>query len=373
MVLALDTAVSDEPEPRHAHDDDVVHLIHSGGFYGAERMLLDHCRYAPGRHRVIFLDTPDSLPQRFRAAGVACTGARGLSGVFAALAAAARQSPALVMNAHNFRAQIFAWCCASRLQLPLALTQHGFTPRSAKQRLYTRIALRLGRSRRVRRIACVAQSIVELHRQAGVPPEKLDFIPNGLPPKPVLPRQADRPLIGFVGRLSAEKGPDLFLDAVIPLCARHPEWQAVLLGDGQEAARLQARINAAGMGERIRLHGYQQDMDAWFARLSLLALTSRTEGTPMVLLEAMRAGTPIVAFAVGGVPDMLAVPVSGLLAPPGDVSALAAQIERLLADDGLAESLGAAARARQQRDYDLTRQSERWRQFYAATKKVAPC
>ena len=196
-----------------AWNDEIAHIIHSGGFYGAERMLLDHCRHVPGRHRVIFLDTPDALLQRFLAAGVACVNLRGLRALMAEL-----QGYPGIINAHNFRAQMFAWICARRLCLPLALTQHGFTPRSAKQRLYAWLALRLGRSRRVRRIACVSQRIAGLHARVGVPPGKLDVIPNGLPRYAPLPRQTGAPLIGFVGRLSAEKGPDRFLDAVLPLC-----------------------------------------------------------------------------------------------------------------------------------------------------------
>ncbi|MDR1349433.1 MAG: glycosyltransferase family 4 protein [Zoogloeaceae bacterium] len=348
--------------------DEIVHLIHSGGFYGAERMLLDHCQYVPGRHRVIFLDAPDVLLRRFLAAGVECFNVRGLKDLLLEL----RRRPALI-NAHNFRGQVFAWVCAGLLQLPLTLTQHGFTPRSRKQRLYTRIALRMGRSRRVRRIACVAQSIAVLCMRAGTSPAKLDVIPNGLPPYAVPPRQVTVPLIGFVGRLSAEKGPDLFLDAVLPLCRQHPELQAVMLGDGAETATLQARIDAAGLNRRIRLVGYQDDMASWFARLSVLVLSSRTEGTPMVLLEAMRADVPIVAFAVGGVPDMIEDGINGLLASSGDTTTLSAQIDRLLIDSQFAEQLATAGRLRQNHDYDLAKLAERWRCFYALAQEGAPC
>ncbi|MDR2365583.1 MAG: glycosyltransferase family 4 protein [Zoogloeaceae bacterium] len=351
--------------------DGVVHLVHSGGFYGAERMLLDHCLHVPGRHKVIFLDTSDdALPQRFLAAGVTCASLCGLKALMAEL----QGCPGLI-NAHNFRAQVFGWICARRLRLPLALTQHGFTPRSAKQRLYAWIGLRLGMSRRVRRIACVSQGIARLHARVGVSTDKLEVIPNGLPQcrGAPPPRQAAAPLVGFVGRLSAEKGPDLFLDALIPLCAKYPDLQAVMLGDGPLAASLQTRVAAAGLGGRIRLPGYQRDMEAWFARLSVLALSSRTEGTPMVLLEAMRGGVPIAACAVGGVPDMIEDGANGLLAPPGDAVLLSRQIERLLIDADFAGRLAAAGRLRQERDYDLAKLAARWQRFYALVREGAPC
>ena len=115
-------------------------------------------------------------------------------------------------------------------------------------------------------------------------------------------------------------------------------------------------------------------MASWFARLSVLALSSRTEGTPMVLLEAMRASVPIVACAVGGVPDMIEDGVNGLLAPPGDADMLAKQIERLLADADFAGRLAAAGHLRQARDYDLAKLAARWQRFYAlAQEEGAPC
>jgi glycosyltransferase involved in cell wall biosynthesis len=147
----------------------------------------------------------------------------------------------------------------------------------------------------------------------------------------------------------------------------------VLLGGGPEAAALQARIDAVGLNGRVCLAGYQDDMASWFARLSVLALSSRSEGTPMALLEAMRAGVPIVACAVGGVPDMIEDGVNGLLAPPGDAAMLSRQIERLLADAGFAERLAAAGRLRQERDYDLAKLAARWQRFYALAREGAPC
>lgn len=348
--------------------NDIVHLIHSGGFYGAERMLLDHCRVTPGRHRVVFLDAPAELLARFRAAGVDCRSCAGLGELLDDL----RSRPGL-LNAHNFRAQVFAWLCASRLDLPLVLTQHGFTPRSLKQRIYTRVSLLLCRSPRVRRVVCVAQSIARLHESAGVRARKLLVIPNGLPDEPALPAgSVSEPLLGFVGRLSAEKGPDLFLDAVIPLCHARPQLHAVLLGDGPERDALAARIAAAGLQERIHLAGYQQDMPTWLARLSVLVLSSRTEGTPMILLEAMRAGVPVAAFGVGGVPDMLEDERSALLARPGDVAALGALVARLLDDRHLALRLTAEARRRQLDQYHLPTLAQRWDQLYLAAAGGQP-
>ncbi len=347
----------------------VVHLIHSGGFYGAERMLLDHCLHVPGRHEVVFFQAPADLLARFRAAGIRCTDCPGLIALLRLL-----RGRAVVLNAHNFKAQVFAWLAARHLGLPLLLTQHGFTPRSRKQRLYTRVALAIAGSRTVTRVVCVSRALARLHEAKGIAVERLRVIPNGLPPLrdplcPCPPEAKSAPRIGFIGRLSSEKGPDLFLDAVIPLCQAHPTLQAVMLGDGPEAPRLRERLAAAGLGERVNLPGYQTDSQAWLHQLSVLVLSSRTEGTPLILLEAMRAGVPIVAFAVGGVPDMLEHERSALLVPPGNTSQLAAGISRLLETPALAQSLAREARQRQAQDFHLPLLVAAWLQVYTQASR----
>jgi glycosyltransferase involved in cell wall biosynthesis len=341
----------------------VVHVIHSGGFYGAERMLLDHCLVVPGDHRVLFIDAPQALLERFREAGVVCQSCSGLKALLSQL-----RGQRVLLNAHNFKAQIFAWICAWRLKLPLVWTQHGFTPRSAKQKFYTWLSLRLARSRKVDQVACVAQSIARLHLQAGVPAQKLQVIANGLPDVSTTDddhgRDDSSPLVGFVGRLSAEKGPDLFLDALIPLCQEHPELKAVLLGDGPQNDELRQRIAIAGLQTQILMPGYQQNMHEWMRRLSVLVISSRTEGTPMILLEAMQAGTPVVAFAVGGIPDVLQHRHSGLLAPAPDSSELKMLIAELLDNPDLAHSLSVNAHAVQSTRYHLPTLAAVWVALY---------
>lgn len=368
MGLVLDTAVTEVEQPVMLP---VIHLISSSGFYGAERMLLDHCQGTPGRHQVVFLDAPVTLIERFRLAGVDSLACRNLTELLRYIGQRRTEQP--LINTHNFKGMIFGWIAAALFNLPLVTTQHGFTPRNRKQRLYTWVSLQLCRLPQVRQIVCVAESIERIHLAAGIQRDRLNVIPNGLPETGSTPAaaNADTPLIGYAGRLSAEKGPDLFLDAMIPLCLRHPDWLAVLLGDGEERERLQARIDDAGLAERIRLAGYQQDMPAWLHRLSVLVISSRTEGTPMILLEAMQAGTPVVAFGVGGIPDMLRDEHDGLLAMPGDVASLAKQVERLVCEPELARRLSAQAQATQRTRYHLPVLAQRWSQLYDRARGLA--
>lgn len=350
----------------------IIHLLSSGGFYGAERMLLDHCLATPGQHQVLFLDAPAQLIARFREAGVDCRGCTGLGELLGHLRQRRVERP--LINTHNFKGLLFGWVGATLLRLPLVITQHGFTPRSRKQKFYTWLSLQLCRTASVNRVVCVAESIAVLHRKASVRAEKLQVIPNGLPATHDLQPQTvqrQRWLAGYVGRLSSEKGPDLFLDALIPLCLQHSQLDAVMLGDGPERDSLLARIEAAGLQARITLPGYQTDMSVWWRQLDALVISSRTEGTPMILLEAMQAGVPVVAFGVGGIPDVLEHRHNGLLAIPADSTALARQIGTLLTDPALANELIDNARRTQLDRYDLKVLAERWSQLYIRTAREA--
>jgi glycosyltransferase involved in cell wall biosynthesis len=350
----------------------IIHLLGSGGFYGAERMLLDHCQATPGQHVVLFLGAPQTLVARFAAAGVDCRTCNGLREVLRALDQYRSQQP--LINSHNFKGLLFGWVGATLWRLPMVATQHGFTPSSRKQRLYTWLSLQLCRTATIGKVVCVAESIRRIHLRAGVAQRKLDVIPNGLPDAGALPAHAhghERWLAGYVGRLSSEKGPDLFLDTLIPLCQRHPHLDAVMLGDGPERDTLQARVDAAGLHERIRLPGFQEDMRQWMARLDALVISSRTEGTPMILLEAMQDGVPVVAFGVGGIPDVIEHGRSGLLAPPLAVDELAAQLEALMLDPAQAGELIAQARRTQRERYHLPTLAQRWAQVYRGTAGAA--
>ncbi|MHC8407077.1 glycosyltransferase family 4 protein [Pseudomonas sp. TMB3-21] len=357
---------------RHTSVLPIIHLLSSGGFYGAERMLLDHCLATPGQHQVLFLDAPPDLIARFREASVDCRGCAGLGELLGHLRQRRAEQP--LINTHNFKGLLFGWFGATLLRLPLVITQHGFTPRSRKQKFYTWLSLQLCRTASVNRVVCVAESIAALHRKASVHADKLQVIPNGLPAANGLcshTAEGPRWLAGYVGRLSSEKGPDLFLDALIPLCLQHPRLDAVMLGDGPERDSLQARIKSAGLQARITLPGYQTDMSVWWRQLDALVISSRTEGTPMILLEAMQAGVPVVAFGVGGIPDVLEHRHNGLLATPADSAALARQIGTLLTDPTLATELIANARRTQLDRYDLKALAERWSQLYIRTAREA--
>jgi glycosyltransferase involved in cell wall biosynthesis len=139
------------------------------------------------------------------------------------------------------------------------------------------------------------------------------------------------PLIGFVGRLTAIKNPALFVEAARHVLDQVPDAHFILVGDGELRSQVERQIAELGLAARVHLVGWRRDMPAVYAALDVLALTSLNEGTPVTAIEALAAGVPVVATAVGGVADIVRDGQTGLLAAVPDASALAALIADLLA------------------------------------------
>jgi glycosyltransferase involved in cell wall biosynthesis len=137
-----------------------------------------------------------------------------------------------------------------------------------------------------------------------------------------------RPILGVVGRLSQEKGVDLFLEACAILTGRGIAFSALIAGDGPGRARLEAQCAGLGLESRVRFMGHVHDVDALYRIIDLLVLPSRSEGLPNTLLEAMQADVSVVATTVGAVPEVVGTSPAARLVAPGSVAALVDAIEQ---------------------------------------------
>lgn len=153
------------------------------------------------------------------------------------------------------------------------------------------------------------------------------------------------PLIGIVARLAPVKAHDVFLRAAAALRERMPDVHFVVVGDGELRASLEALASELGLGGCLTFLGWRSDIERVYADLDLVVLSSRNEGSPIALIEAMASGTNVVATAAGGVPDVVRHGETGLLVNPDDPAALSASMEELLrADSGRRAAMAAAAR-----------------------------
>jgi glycosyltransferase involved in cell wall biosynthesis len=166
---------------------------------------------------------------------------------------------------------------------------------------------------------------------------------------------ADAEVVCTVGRLTAIKQHELFLDTVAKVAAARPKVVALIAGDGELRARLEETAAALGIADRVRFLGWRRDLATIYAASDVFLLTSRNEGTPVALIEAMASGIPGVCTDVGGVKDVMPSADLGTRVADGDASALAASVVRYLADPALRRDTGTRARAAVLERYSLER------------------
>jgi mannosyltransferase len=159
--------------------------------------------------------------------------------------------------------------------------------------------------------------------------------------------------VGCFGRVRAQKGSDVFVDAMCRLLPRYPDFTAVMVGaitvdQAGFANDLKKRIEAAGLTSRILITGELaiEEVQRWYKRLTIYAFTSRNEGFGLTLIEAMAVGAALVASRAGAAELVVEDGITGALTPPGDVDALVAALEPLMRDPAAAAAMGARARAR---------------------------
>jgi glycosyltransferase involved in cell wall biosynthesis len=205
------------------------------------------------------------------------------------------------------------------------------------------------------RLIATSEAVGATLRRRGAPAGKVVVIPNRPDPRHLVPLRARAAvraelgagggdtLIGVIARLTPQKGVGDFLDALARLRDRGG-WRAAIVGDGPLRADLEARARRLGIADRCAFAGMRTDLGDLLAGFDVLAVPSRSEGLPYLVLEAMTAGTPMVATAVGGIPEAVTDGVSGLLVPAREPGRLAAALGRLLDDPRGRAALAAAAR-----------------------------
>jgi len=177
--------------------------------------------------------------------------------------------------------------------------------------------------------ACVIVQTESVRRWASfVPPERVAVIPNFVPAPPTSPPEPREPLIVGIGRLAEQKGFDLLLAAFARIARQLPEWRLVILGEGMLRSALERQVKTLGLGARVALPGVVTDTHAWLRRAGLFVLSSRFEGFPNVLLEAMANGAPVVATdCPSGPSDIVLHGHNGLLVPVGVAPLAAAMLD----------------------------------------------
>jgi glycosyltransferase involved in cell wall biosynthesis len=287
------------------------------------------------------------------------------------VAAILKDRQADICHSHGYRPDIVDAPVARRLGIPTVSTVHGFTSGSVRTRLYERLQRRA--FRRFNSVIAVSEQLRTDLLLSGVPVGVISVIRNAwATPSDGLSRaQARRELgvppdvacIGWIGRMSREKGPDVFVRTAA--LVSHPDVRFCAIGAGPMALECRSLSRELGLGGRFIWPGPLVGASRYLRAFDAVVLTSWTEGTPMVLLEAMGAGIPVVATSVGGVPDVVSVDEAHLCRA-GDVSGLGAAIDDVLQDAVAAGRRAAVAGRRLSRDFAVAPWASAYRTEYAA-------
>lgn len=264
---------------------------------------------------------------------------------------------ATVVHSHGYRMDVMSRFASKTANVPWVTTLHGFTGGDVRNRVYERLQRFAVKS--AARVIAVSRPIGEIAAASGVNRARLSIVRNAIPafsPEPRASAQQQLALdpsarwVGWVGRMSAEKDPLLFADAIRAMSRK--DVRGIMIGDGPEMTQLRESAAELLTEGRLVLAGPQANAKRFFSAFDALVISSVTEGTPMVVLEAMQAGIPVIGTAVGGMPDLLS-DGAGVVVSQRTPEALAAGVLRVLNDEPLRHQQISAARARMASQYNV--------------------
>jgi glycosyltransferase involved in cell wall biosynthesis len=366
----------------HVSTKSILHVVAPAGIGGLERvvqMLASSQRSAGYEVRVLAIHAEgQQVATRFleplAEAGVPVHDVRVPDRAYLrerrAVADVCRTHQPDIVHTHGYRPDVVDAGVARSLGSAAVSTVHGFTGGGFRNRCYEQLQLRA--LRRLDAVVAVSRPLRHRLERAGIPDARLHVVPNAWGGCAFMERDEARRDIGapddafvaaWVGRLSPEKGPDLMIDALAHL--RDIPIRVVVFGDGPERPALQGRARRTGVEARLDWRGAVPGAARFLRGFDAFVLSSRTEGTPIALLEAMSAGVPIVAAQVGGVPDVVS-PYEAELVPGESPIALANALRAVHRNRGLAAAKSRAARERLGREFRIEPWIERYDEVYRA-------
>jgi glycosyltransferase involved in cell wall biosynthesis len=364
----------------------VLHIIDSGGLYGAEVMLLNlmeeqikmgldptiasigekHIEEKP-------LET-EALKRGFKVKKIRMFPGPNIAGTLKVLRYAQTNGFDL-LHSHGYKGNILFGLLPRKLRkIPMVSTLHGWTSTNgfSKMRLYEWLDRKS--LKHIDSVVLVSNAMKSHPRLKSLKDINIHVIPNGIPvsksspPSQLLnipssiPSPSQRPnfsssksfdkkiidfcqnayTIGSIGRFSTEKGYKYLIEALSLLVKKGIDTRLVIIGEGYERGLLEELVVQLGLKDRILLTGYVEDAKKYIPYFDVYAISSLTEGMPITLLEAMQSKVPVVATIVGGIPDVLGAE-SGMLVPPCNPAAFARAVSLIAKDKKLAEGLAAHA------------------------------
>lgn len=355
----------------------ILHLIASNFVGGPEKQILHHARDTRNAHYEVivgsFQDQPE-LPEILTFAhryGIETVSIPGgiRPGLVDDLSEYLRKAHIDLLCTHSYKANVVGHFAAKHAKVPWVPFVRGFTAETWQVSLYERLersllvrspwvvcvspaqARELGRLRRGRRSPLIIQNAVLAPRESCLAQESV-------PSREDLGFTQRSFVFGSAGRFSREKGHRHLLDAFALLHKMVPDQplELLLLGEGREESALRLQAQRLGIEPRVCFAGFQRKPAPWMKVMDCLVQPSLTEGTPNSVLEAMFLGVPVIATAVGGVPDIIQHGETGLLVQPGSPSAMAESMKKMVRSAVLRRQLALDAKHHVERNFSPQRQ-----------------
>jgi len=270
-----------------------------------------------------------------------------------------------LVHSHGYFADIIATIVCKYTSIPHLATCHGFISNNVKLKIYNRlniVALQF-----CEKIITVSSEIMKYLVKCGIDKSKVVVIQNAierqewkkdfarirLEKRKSLVLDQDVLIIGYVGRLSEEKGIQYLIKAATVLKEMNGKFVIIILGDGPKRCEFENLARSLGLQKELKFIGFVTDVESWLTVLDIFVLPSLTEGTPMALLEAMAMGIPVIASAVGGVPDVVESGVNGYLVSPGDYRELGKKMMLLMNNHALRVKMSKEAINKINKEFDV--------------------
>jgi glycosyltransferase involved in cell wall biosynthesis len=358
----------------------VLQLISSGGYYGAENMLLNLCasqeKARCENSLLLFYNVhvPNvEFYERARRRGLSvrmvhCKGRADWRAV-RQIEEYIQEDAVDLVHTHGYKADLYGYLAAWRCHKPVVATCHNWVGGTAALGIYNhldRMALK-----KFNALAAVSDAVAQRLLAFGVPPEKIKTIANGIDvtaferaqPLPLLKDEGSI-VVGVVARLDLQKGFEYLLRAARELCKMFPGLKIVIAGEGPDRSAIEEMIEQYGLQSSVVLAGQQSNMPAVYAAMDIFVLPSLNEGLPMTVLEAMAASKPVIATRVGAIPSVIRDGENGLLVAPKDSEGLRNAVASLLNDPERRRRLGDQAHTWVSQNYTSEAMALKYREMY---------
>jgi glycosyltransferase involved in cell wall biosynthesis len=367
----------------------IVHLMASPFIGGPERQVLGLARHLPAGYRTSFLSFAEHGLARPFLADASHQGYDAVElqhnapYIGACIQEVTRElvtRGADILCTSGYKPDVIGWRAGRRAGIPVVSIAHGWTGATFKvwaNELIDRLVLRF-----VDAIVCVSRAQARRVRRAFVPQDKIVVIPNAIDADafgvddpgaratllqmfPTAPRW----VVGAAGRLSPEKNFALFVEAAAHVASEYPDAGFVIFGDGPLRTALTRQVDHLAIQDRFLLAGFRPDFARFLPHFDVAILSSTTEGLPVILLEACAAGVPVVATAVGGIPEVIEDGRTGYLVPSQSAAALADRIIALLRDEPRRQAMGHHAQEHVRKHFTFEQQARQYAALFTRLQR----